>query len=180
MGEVNTLQSSSTPPHTRANMDYTSADFLFQTYAVCMLMLFFIYEKAVFGALNPHDHLPEDDHLVVPLKTQYDETPADQHKRKNRIFLNALENIPFHAALFTGALFVVSQRNTNMAIPLAVLLIVYTVGRAAFHVFYALGMSGPFPFRSLSIGLSMLATVGCLGLSVAAAFSSHAHVSPSA
>merc|ERR1712196_585659 len=114
----------------------SSDDFLFQVYSVSMLCLFFLYEKAVFGALNPHAHLPEDDNLTEQLKREYDATSEDVHKRKNRIFLNALENIPLHATIFTGAVFVVSQKNTD-----------------------------------LSITLSMVATVGCLGVSIAAAFS---------
>ena len=71
--------------------------------------------------------------------TQYEAKPEEDKKRKKRIFLNSHENIPFHSALLTGAVFVVSIKHASLGDALASLIIAYTALRMTFYVCCSIG-----------------------------------------
>ena len=130
--------------------------------------------------------------------TEYEAKDKDEVKRKYRIFTNIQENIPFHSALLTGAVFVVSIKNSDLNDTLAALVITYTTLRTTWFIACNAGKSslakpkpsqletharadpflmpdsnginGPLPFRSLSFMFSVLVMFGVLGVSIAAAF----------
>ena len=77
--------------------------------------------------------------------------PEDM-KRRERAFLNDLENIPFHTAIFWGAFIVQCFANMNNfgekeTIALTVLIALYSAFRLVYTFSYAFALQ---PFRTLS------------------------------
>lgn len=146
---------------------------LLVTYAVCTVVLHGTQKFANFYSANFDDHPPED----VVLGKQ--PPVPDDIKRRNRIMMNSLENVPVDLALFWAAFVSVLAQSIagggkdvgkEEALALNVLLPVYAAARVGFVVCYARGIQ---PARSIAFVLataSALAAAGVLLSSASKAF----------
>jgi len=134
------------------------------------VVLFFTAKFSNFYGANMDEHPPED----VVLGKQ--PPVPDDIKRRSRIIMNNLENLPVDLALFWAAFISVLAQSLGgggkeEALALNVLLPVYTAARVGFVAFYARGVQ---PARTIAFALataSALAAAGVLLSSASKAFS---------
>lgn len=138
---------------------------MFQVYSICTLFLFIKYFITTMYAINNDNH-PEEDKMLPQVPV-----PADI-KRRERVFLNDLENIPFHMAILWGAFIVqcfcnATGHGDKETTALTVLIIIYSCSRLFFTLCYIFAIQ---PFRTMCfvIGNGAIACVCCV--MVASAF----------
>ena len=141
---------------------------LIQTYSICTLFLFCKYIAAMFYGVNFKTRPPEDK-AIIGEKAQTD-VDEELVKRKERTFLNDVENIPFHVAIFWAALLVEilaisSGEGDKECMALLCLIVIYTAMRTLFTICYIYGLQ---PYRTivymlanLSAGATTCITVSC-------------------
>ena len=100
---------------------------------------------------------------------------ADIRKRQ-RVVMNNLENVPYDALVFWAAFVSVLAQSIagggqQEALALNVLLPVYSASRVAFTVFYVRGMQ---PFRTISFVVGMCSVVSAAGVLLASAAKAYA------
>merc|ERR1719476_1215579 len=143
--------------------------FLTQVYAICMPINFLLYTKSVFNAVNPHDHLSEDEVILKDSVADYGQKSQDAKKRHNRILTNQVENIPAHTAFLAVAYMV--NIGSGLANALGYVVMAYTALRTTWFITYSYGINSPVPVRSLSFVLSLLCMLISFILSGVTAFS---------
>ena len=124
-------------------------DQLFHVYTICTLILFMKYFFSTLWAINNDNH-PEEDKIFQPAPV-----PADI-KRRERVFMNDVENIPFHMAILWGAFIVQNYCNyaghgNHETSALIILMIVYTIARFLFTICYLFALQ---PFRTICFLIS--------------------------
>ena len=142
---------------------------LLVTYAVCTATLLFTVKFANFAAVNSEERPAEDAMFKMP------PPPADIRKRQ-RVVMNNLENVPYDALVFWAAFVSVLAQSIagggqQEALALNVLLPVYSASRVAFTVFYVRGMQ---PFRTISFVVGMCSVVSAAGVLLASAAKAYA------
>jgi uncharacterized MAPEG superfamily protein len=148
---------------------------LVRTYALCTAVIFIKYFFVqIWSADKEKKHLPEDRSLPNPLKNPSEEI----FDRRQKVWNNDKENIPFHWAIFTGAVLVQNLANWSgngqrETVALTVFLVTYTAGRILHSFAFAYGLQ---PWRSIVFMLSMFSIFGAVSLLVAAAFYTDAAV----
>lgn len=138
---------------------------MFRAFALCSLFLFTKYFAILIYAANLKNHPPEDKPLFG------DDTPPDIEKRQ-RVFANDLENIPFNVALFWGAFIVqnfanMSGHGKNETRALTVLFIIYCVARFLFTICYVFSFQ---PWRTILFFVGNCAVGAVSIVSVISAF----------
>lgn len=101
------------------------------------------------------NHPKEDEKFGVPL------LEGDEGNRKKRMLANDMENLPLQSVIFWGALLLQIFSNASgngeyETHALIVLVIVYTVARVFYSVFYYFGLQ---PFRTISFFVAVLSTM---------------------
>ena len=138
---------------------------LFQSYSICSSILLVKYIFAqVYGA-NLQNHPQEDEKLMKI-------TVPEDMKRRERIFANDMENIPFDMVIFWGALLIqiyaiTSGRANSETIALICFIAIYTACRVLFTIFYIFALQ---PYRSLAWGLGRLSVLGAAFVMVSSSF----------
>jgi uncharacterized MAPEG superfamily protein len=155
--------------------DSQSINQLIQTYSICTLFLFCKYIFAMYYAVNFNKRLPEDKVVLGGLeKTEAEKTQSDEEiqKRKERTFLNDVENIPFHVAIFWAALLVEilaisSKEGDKECLALLCLIVIYTSMRTLFTICFIFALQ---PYRSIVYAIASLSVLATLCITVACAF----------
>lgn len=115
-------------------------------YAVSTVVIFMKYTLSLFYAANSGNHPTEDKMFLLPPQ------PEDI-RRRERQFLNDMENIPVHLAIFWAAFIIQNLQNAggyggrNGTLALSILFLTYTVSRALFTLCYIHAIQ---PFRTIS------------------------------
>lgn len=138
---------------------------MFQVYSICTLILFVKYFIITMWAIDSTTR-PEEDKLLPMLPV-----PEDI-KRRQRVFLNDVENIPFHMAILWGAFIIQNYCNASghgdqQTSGLIVLIIIYTAARFLFTTFYLLALQ---PFRSIAYMIGQGAILVTCGVMISSAF----------
>lgn len=142
---------------------------LLVTYSVCTAVLLFVVKFANFTSADSEEHPPEDAFLKMP------PPPADI-KRRKRIVMNNLENVPYDALLFWAAFVSVLAQSIagggqQEALALTVLMPVYSAARVAFTACYVNGWQ---PYRTLSFVVGTSCVVCAAGVLLSSASKAYA------
>eukprot|EP00600_Ochromonadales_sp_CCMP1393_P006216 CAMPEP_0174959850 /NCGR_PEP_ID=MMETSP0004_2-20121128/3397_1 /TAXON_ID=420556 /ORGANISM="Ochromonas sp., Strain CCMP1393" /LENGTH=164 /DNA_ID=CAMNT_0016208197 /DNA_START=41 /DNA_END=535 /DNA_ORIENTATION=+ len=138
---------------------------LFRSYAMCTLLLFIKYFFVQMYSANMNNH-PEEDKMLPS-------APVPENiKRRERMFANDTENIPFHMVVLWGAFVVqcyanLTDEGKNETIALTVLMCLYTLCRILHSVFYAFALQ---PFRTISFVLANFTVAAVAIVMVVSAF----------
>lgn len=114
-------------------------------YAVSTVAIFTKYTLSLFYAANSGNHPTEDKMFLLPPQ-------PDDIRRRERQFLNDMENIPVHLAIFWAAFIIQNLQNAggsggrNGTLALSILFLIYTISRALFTACYIHGIQ---PFRTI-------------------------------
>lgn len=118
---------------------------LVKIYAVSTAVLFLKYTVSLFYAANSGNHPSEDKIFLLP-------PPPEDIRRRERQFLNDMENIPVHLAVFWAAFVLQTMQNATGnggrtgTLALSALMIIYVVSRCLFTVCYIRAIQ---PFRTV-------------------------------
>ena len=139
---------------------------LLVVYAVCTVATFFAVKFSNFFGANTDEHPPEDTVVLGKLPP----VPADI-KRRMRIIMNNLENVPIELALFwAGFVSVLAQSlgggGKDEALALTVLMTVYTAARIGFVATYALSLQ---PARTICFATASACAVAAAGVLLSSA-----------
>lgn len=143
-----------------ANPTNSQFNDLIRSFAMCTAALYVNYFYAQMAAINYADH-PSEDKLEDKL---IEAESADQEaiKRRQRTYANALENVPFHVAIFGMALIIQQNLNSqpdkgkHSTTALIFAYCVYTISRILFTVCYCFSIQ---PFRTIMFLISQLAVM---------------------
>lgn len=114
-------------------------------YAVSTVVIFTKYTLSLFYAANSGNHPAEDKIFLLPIQ------PEDI-RRRERQFLNDMENIPVHLAIFWAAFIIQNLQNAggsggrNGTLALSISFLIYTISRALYTLCYIHGIQ---PFRTI-------------------------------
>jgi uncharacterized MAPEG superfamily protein len=138
---------------------------MFKVYSICTLVLFVKYFLTTMWAIDSSLR-PEEDKILPLLPV------PDDIKRRQRAFLNDVENIPFHMAILWGAFIVQNYCNAsghgdNETSGLIILIIIYTAARFLHTTCYLLALQ---PFRSLAYMIGQGAILATCGVMISSAF----------
>lgn len=118
---------------------------LVKIYAVASVVLFLKYTISLFYAANSDNHPSEDKMFLLP-------PPPSDLLRRERQFVNDMENIPIHMAIFWAAFIVQNFQNASGnggrigTLGLSALIIIYVLSRVFFTICYVRAIQ---PFRTL-------------------------------
>ena len=118
---------------------------LVKIYAVSSVVIFVKYTISLFYAANSGNHPSEDKIFLLPPQ-------PDDIARRERQFLNDMENIPIHLAVFYAAFIMQTFQNASGSggrigtIALSALFLMYTMCRILFTVCYIQSIQ---PFRTI-------------------------------
>jgi len=148
-----------------AYRNYQEINQMFQVYSICTLTIFLKYIfSQVYG--SNYNHHPEEDYKLGELKV-----PEDV-KRRERNFLNDLENIPFDFVIFWAAFLVqcftiLSGSGKQETLALICLIVIYSGMRVLYTLFYICALQ---PYRSIVWIIARLAVITTASVLVSSAF----------
>jgi uncharacterized MAPEG superfamily protein len=139
---------------------------LTQTYAICSLFMFLKYFFCLIYGANWSNHPPEDTEKLG------DRPVPEDIKRRERCFLNDVENIPLHLVLFWAAYLVCflalsSGKGEEEALGLLILFAIYTGSRTLYTICYIFGLQ---PWRTIVFGIANLSVVTSCCMLISLAF----------
>lgn len=135
-------------------------------YAVCTSIIFVKYTLSLFYAANSTNHPTEDKMFLLS-------PPPEDIRRMERQFLNDMENIPVHLAVFWAAFILQNMQNSGGiggrtgTLTLSAIFILYTVCRVLFTVCYIMAIQ---PFRTVFYMLGTFSAVTAAGCMLFASF----------
>lgn len=139
---------------------------MFQAYSICTFILVTLYGITQKIAMNWNNHPIEDTEKFG------DKIIPQNIKRRERAFLNNLENIPIDLIVFWVAFLVevfnlISGSTGNECLALIILIAIYTTARVLFTLFYYLALQ---PYRTIVFFLGKFSMTGAACVLISSAF----------
>eukprot|EP01040_Poterioochromonas_malhamensis_P001773 gene1773-1891_t len=131
-------------------------------YSVCFFILYLKYVVVIFVTADGANHPKEDgEHLPKLIE-------GEHGLRLKRLLANDVENLPMQSTIFWGALLIqiwanASGNGKHETSALTVLVIVYTISRVAYSIFYYFALQ---PFRSIVFMTALFATLATAVLTI--------------
>lgn len=152
--------------------DYTRINQMFQCYSICTLVIYVKYTVCQFIGSNFENH-PKEDAKSFPKGMQ---SVSEDKKRRERAFLNDLENIPFDLLIFWVAFLVqifafMTGSTSEETLALIILISIYTFLRVFYTFCYYFAWQ---PFRTIAFSLAKLTALGPACVIIASAFKTQA------
>lgn len=126
----------------------------------------------MYYAVNFNKRLPEDKAVIGDLAQAESKVDEEEVKRKERTFLNDVENIPFHVAIFWAGLLlevlaIASGEGDKECLALLCLIVIYTTMRTLFTICFIYALQ---PYRSIVYSLAGLSVLAASCITVSCAF----------
>lgn len=139
---------------------------LIRMYAVATVAIFVKYCFSLFYAANSAYHPDEDKAFLMVAQ------PEDA-RRRERQFVNDMENIPVHLSMFWAAFIIQNLQNAsgtggrNGTLCLSALILVYAISRTIFTVCYIRALQ---PFRTIFYIVATASALGACACLIIASF----------
>lgn len=152
--------------------NYTQINQMFQCYSICTLIIWTKYVISQFIGTNYEHHPKEDtEHFLETMQKVQEDV-----KRKERTFLNDLENLPIDLLIFWAAFIVevfafMSGSKSDEALALMILFSIYCFSRIAFTFCYYFAWQ---PYRTIMFFIAKLATACAACVLISSAFRTNA------